>query len=183
MKKRILLSSLLLVLFAAACTAAPQSTPVQSLVDPNAQPQSAIVESQPLAVNPTQEAMAAEAAAVNELIAAPAEYPNTPEGVIQAFLSAYALDQSQMNQYLLASQASALQGQGAGELLQLNGSLDEFVIDAGAVNPETLEAFVSVAIQSGGSETRRNIFLSQENGQWKVSRVETAVDPMQPPQS
>jgi hypothetical protein len=95
------------------------------------------------------------------------EYPTSPEGVVQAFLVTY--DNSPLDAIPYLS--SGAQASFNPNLLQFNGSLEGFTIDQAAVNPDLPGAFIGVAIQSAGDETRRDFTLVKENGQWKIETI------------
>jgi hypothetical protein len=95
------------------------------------------------------------------------EYPSSPEGVVQAFLAIYDNNPQDAVTYL----SSGAQASFNAALLQFNGPVEGFTIDQAAVNPDLPGAFIGVAIQSAGSETRRDFTLGKENGQWKIETI------------
>ncbi len=180
-------------------TADPQiggGAPGQSIIqnptaDPNAGggvPGQAAVQAQPLAAEqntaaaqveaavPQAKAGATQAATVEGAIPpvpAPGQYPNSPEGVVQAFLASYAAQPNEMSNYLSQSEAAAAPADGAASLLGFNSAaLEGFVIDAAAVNPNPPAAVVSAAVKVGGAEIRRTFTLGKEGDQWKIETID-----------
>ncbi len=112
-----------------------------------------------------------EAEAAMPAVPAPGEYPGSPEGVVQAYLASYSDQPGQMDSYLSQGQAGD-----SASLLGFEGSLEGFVIDAAAVNPDPPAAVVSAAVKVGGAEIRRTFTLGQENGQWKIELIANEVN-------
>ncbi len=106
-------------------------------------------------------------------VPAPGEYPTSPEGVVQAFLASYEAQPDAMVSYLSQGQSAAVPADGAGALLGFTGTLEGFVIDAAAVNPQTPAAVVSAAVKVGGAEIRRTFTLGKEGDAWKIELIET----------
>ncbi|HSV85566.1 MAG TPA: hypothetical protein VLH85_03260 [Levilinea sp.] len=99
--------------------------------------------------------------------AASGQYPTSPEGVVQAFLAIYETNPHEALIYLTSGAQAAFDP----ALLQFNGAMEGFSIDQAAVNPDLPGAFIGVAIQISGSETRRDFTLVMENGQWKIETI------------
>jgi hypothetical protein len=95
------------------------------------------------------------------------EYPTSPEGVVQAFLATYDVNPQEALAYLTTGAQTNFNA----SLLQFNQTIEGFTIDQAAVNPDLPGAFIGVAIQSSGSETRRDFTLTKENNQWKIETI------------
>lgn len=159
---------MLLALLIAGCS------PIALTNNPNPQPATPAQEAQNPAADELQGALLKlQPEAAMPAVPAPGEYPSSPEGVVQAFLASYEAEPQQMAAYLSAGQAANAPAEGAAGLLDFNGAIEGFVIDAAAVSPEPPAAIVSAAVKVGGSETRRTFTLGKENGRWKIEAVET----------
>jgi type IV pilus biogenesis protein CpaD/CtpE len=152
MKTRILITVLLVALITAGCTSKPEQTaasvpPVQNfaagIAPENTNPESGITQ------------------------VANGQYPTSPEGVVQAFLATYGANPQDALPYLTAGAQATLNS----AALQFEGSIEGFTIDQAAVNPDLPGAFIGVAIQVSGVESRRDFTLVVENGQWKIETV------------
>jgi len=99
-------------------------------------------------------------------------YPDTPEGVIQAFLEAYPDDTAGMLQYLGASLRASLPGGGPGELLNVQGDINGMLILSGSAVPNPPQAVFQVALQVGTEQVLRTFTLGQENGRWVITGIQ-----------
>ena len=99
-------------------------------------------------------------------------YPDTPEGVIQAFVEAYPDDTDGMRQYLSASLRASLPAGGPGELLNVQGDINGFLILSGSSVPDPPQAVFQCAIQVGTEQVVRTFNLIQENGRWVISGIQ-----------
>ena len=105
--------------------------------------------------------------------AAPAAvYPDTPEGVVQAFVGAYPEDTNGMLQYLSASLVASLPAGGPGELLNVQGDVNGFLILSGSTVPQPPQAEVQGAFQVGTQQVQRTFNLVQENGRWVINGIQ-----------
>jgi len=95
------------------------------------------------------------------------DYPTSPEGVVQAFLAIHETDPQDALPYLSSGARTSYNP----ALLQFGGAVEGFTIDQAAVNPDLPGAFIGVAIQVSGSETRRDFTLVMESGQWKIETI------------
>ncbi len=99
-------------------------------------------------------------------------YPDTPEGVIQAFVDAYPDDTAGMLQYLSASLRASLPAGGPGELLNVQGDINGMLILSGAAVPNPPQAEFQVALQLGTEEALRTFDLDQENSRWVITGIQ-----------
>ncbi len=99
--------------------------------------------------------------------------PTAPaaEDTVRAFLNAYQENPDQMKGYLSQNRVQKLTKGGALELLQFNGALEGFSIQAASVSPTTGVAQVEVEAKVGGAEVRRTFILVQEGGRWMIDAV------------
>lgn len=102
-----------------------------------------------------------------------ADYPDTPEGVVLAFLNAYQEDPEQMSRYLSRAWLGLLPESGGASLLEIDGDLEGFAIQSAAVSLEPPGAVIVTGIQAGGVETLRRFTLGKEDGYWVVLSIET----------
>jgi hypothetical protein len=100
-------------------------------------------------------------------------YPETPEGVVEAFLEASQHDPMGMVQYLSPAQQQALPPEGPLGLLQIDAPIEGFGIDSAAMNPDPPAAMVVVAIQAGGEQYTRTFYLIRQNNAWFVERIDS----------
>lgn len=101
------------------------------------------------------------------------DYPDTPEGVVLAFLNAYQEDPEQMSRYLGRAWLGLLPESSGASLLEIDGNLEGFAIQSAAVSLEPPGAVIVTGIQAGGVETLRRFTLGKENGYWVVLSIET----------
>ena len=99
-------------------------------------------------------------------------YPDTPEGVVQAFVGAYPEDTNGMLQYLSASVLASLPAGGPGELLNVQGDVNGFLILSGSTVPQPPQAEVQGAFQAGTQLVQRTFNLVQENGRWVINGIQ-----------
>ena len=98
-------------------------------------------------------------------------YPATPEGVVQGYLKGYPDQAAEMLRYLSKALKSALPPGGPGELLRVQGDLQGFAIQSGAVSTNPPQARVEVALQAGGASTTRFFLLVQQGGLWVIDGI------------
>jgi hypothetical protein len=153
MKTNLILTFMLVALIAAGCTG--RTEPPQPVAE--AQIQSLAAEIPPENI----ETISGITQAAN------GEYPTSPEGVVQAFLATYDVNPQEALAYLTTGAQSNFNA----SLLQFNQTIEGFTIDQAAVNPDLPGAFIGVAIQSSGNETRRDFTLTKENNQWKIETI------------
>lgn len=101
-----------------------------------------------------------------------AVYPDSPEGVVQAFIDAYPDDTSTMLQYLSTSLKASLPTGGPGELLKVLGDINGFVILSGSTVPQPPQAEIQGAFQVGVQQALRTFYLVQENGRWVITSIQ-----------
>ncbi len=99
-------------------------------------------------------------------------YPDTPEGVIQAFVEAYPDDTSGMLQFLSASLRASLPAGGPGELLNVQGDINGMLILSGSSIPNPPQAVFQVALQLGTEQALRTFSLGQETGRWVITGIQ-----------
>ncbi|NPV76400.1 MAG: hypothetical protein HPY59_08485 [Anaerolineae bacterium] len=102
-------------------------------------------------------------------------YPQTPEMVVNAFLTAYQDNPVEMSSFLGAARLLSMPEGGVNALLGVTGKLEGFAIQSAAVNPDPPEALLEVGLAVDGSEMRRRFHLSFENGRWVIENIETIV--------
>lgn len=100
-------------------------------------------------------------------------YPETPELVVTAFLSAYQDNPVDMYGYLSAGRLQAMPAGGMEEFLGITGKLEGFAIQSAAVIPDPPVAQLEVGLVIDGNETKSLIDLVFENGRWLIDAVET----------
>jgi hypothetical protein len=157
MKIKLIFTVLLVAIVAAGCTSTPQQ-PAAAASDPQLQS---------FAASANQSAP--ENAGPVEITSG--EYPTSPEGVVQAFLSTFAGNPEGAVSYISAGAQANLNPERFAAVLQLNGAIEDFMIDQAAVNPDLPGAFIGVAVQVAGSEVRRDFTLTIENGMWKIETI------------
>ncbi len=123
-------------------------------------------------ITPTPSPAAATAPAATETVTPAGAYPDTPEGVIQAFVDAYPEDTNGMLQYLSASLKSSLPPGGPGERLNLPGDINGFVILSGSAVPQPPQAVYQGAFQVGTQQVLRTFDLVKENGRWVINGIQ-----------
>ena len=98
-----------------------------------------------------------------------------PNDVVQAYLIAYPDDTAGMLSCLSSSLRGALPAGGPGELLQVQGDVNGFVIQSGSQVPNPPQAEVLVALQAGigvgGTRSLRTFHLIQENNKWVINSI------------
>ncbi len=99
-------------------------------------------------------------------------YPDTPDGVIQAFVEAYPDDTAGMLEYLGASLRASLPAGGPGELLNVQGDINGMLILSGAAVPNPPQAEFQVALEVGAVQVLRTFTLAQENGRWVITGIQ-----------
>jgi hypothetical protein len=162
MKIKLIFTVLLVALITAGCTSTPQ------------QPAAAPVEAQLQSLAASMEQISPEHTNPESGITqvANGEYPSSPEGVVQAFLASYSGNPSESLAFLSSGAQANLNSESFAAVMQFGGAIQGFTIDQAAVNPD-IGAFIGVAIQAAGSETRRDFTLTIENGLWKIEVIST----------
>ena len=94
-----------------------------------------------------------------------------PNDVVRAYLIAYPDDTASMLSCLSNSLRAALPAGGPGELLQVQGDVNGFVIQSGSQAPNPPQAAVLVALQAGGTRSLRTFNLIQENNKWVINSI------------
>jgi len=104
---------------------------------------------------------------------APIEYPTTPEGVVQMFLAAYQQAPDQMTIFLTPNLIAKIPAGGSvGDLLQLNGPVEGFVIESASASGNASGAALIVSLRAGGADAMRIFGLVQNNGLWQIDTIE-----------
>jgi hypothetical protein len=98
-------------------------------------------------------------------------YPADPNGVAQAFVTAYPDNTAEMLRYLSAAQKAALPSGGPALLLKINGDINGFAVLSGSQSPNPTEAVVVTAMQVGSSQIQRTFNLIKENGKWVINSI------------
>ena len=98
-------------------------------------------------------------------------YPANPEEVVKAFLSDYQENPDQMQQYLSQRAIAHLPAGGSIGLLQFNGALAGFSIQAGSFNQEQSLASVRVDAEVGQAAVSREMVLLKENNRWVIDAI------------
>jgi len=101
----------------------------------------------------------------------PAAYPDTPEGVVEAFLQLTQEDPRLMIAYLSRRAQDDLPPGGALDLLGLDGPVEGYLVESAAASPDPPAAVVQIAALSGGREYRLSFELVQEGSVWVIDRV------------
>ncbi len=99
-------------------------------------------------------------------------YPDTPDGVIEAFVEAYPDDTADMLLYLSSSLRASLPAGGPGALLNLSGNVSGMIILSGSAAPNPPQALFQVALQAGSEQVQRTFTLGQENGRWVITSIQ-----------
>ncbi len=99
-------------------------------------------------------------------------YPDTPDGVIEAFVESYPDDTADMLLFLSSSLQASLPAGGPGALLNLSGSVNGMIILSGAAAPNPPQAEYQVALQVGTEQVLRTFTLGQENGRWVITGIQ-----------
>lgn len=102
-------------------------------------------------------------------------YPQTPEMVVNAFLSAYQDNPAEMSAFLSAARLLAMPEGGVNTLLGITGKLESFAIQSAAVNPNPPEALLEVGLMADGSEMIRRFHLLSEDERWVIDGIEAVV--------
>lgn len=95
----------------------------------------------------------------------------TPEEVVQAFLVALNGGPDGWQPFLTADLRESLDPAAPLTLLNVDGPLQEFEVEAGAVDPELRHAQVQVRLSAGESQVQRTFTLLQEEGAWHIASV------------
>jgi len=148
--------------------AATQSASTTPFTLPTPPPTSALPSGTISMVTPGEEPSVPPATAVTPA----AVYPDTPEGVVQAFVYAYPDDTNGMLQYLGASLVASLPAGGPGEILNVQGDVNGFIILSGSTVPQPPQAEVQGAFQVGTQQVLRTFNLVQENGRWVINGIQ-----------
>ncbi len=96
------------------------------------------------------------------------DYPDSPEGVVRAFLIAYQEGAENLAQYVKGSSS----GSDAVYMLDINGMMMSFIIQSASVRPDPPGATIEVGINLGDQETVRVFNLSKEDEQWVIISIE-----------
>ena len=167
-------SSILLVLVLLACSACnlpqhgAQTLPEQPGVSPTLLPILRGTAFPPAAATFTPTVPGSRPATPPGALPPPAGDPN---GAVQAYLVAYPDDTAGMLSCLSRSLRAALPAGGPGELLQVQGDVNGFVIQSGSQVPNAPQAVILVALQAGGARSLRTFNLIQENNKWVINSI------------
>ena len=96
------------------------------------------------------------------------DYPDSPEGVVRAFLIAYQEGAENLAQYVKGSSS----GSDAVYMLDINGMMMSFIIQSASVRPDPPGATIEVGINLGDQETVRVFNLAKEDEQWVIISIE-----------
>ncbi len=107
-----------------------------------------------------------------EMLSEAGEYPENPEEVVLAFLTAYQEAPDRMSSFLVSSRRAQQPPGGATAMLQINGDLGGMVVQSAAVSPEPPTAAITVTILAGGREYQRRFLLTIENSVWGIDAIE-----------
>ncbi|HEX7555575.1 MAG TPA: hypothetical protein VF338_03040 [Leptolinea sp.] len=100
------------------------------------------------------------------------DYPTTPEGVVQAFLTSYQEAPDRMSNFLIPTRRAQQPPGGASGMLQIIGGLEGMVIQSAAVSPEPPTAAITVLIRAGGIDYPRKFLLTKDNSGWGIDAIE-----------
>ena len=103
-------------------------------------------------------------------------YPNTPEGVVQAFLLALQARPELAPRYLSNDLRKNLPANGALDLLGVPGVIQGVAIQSGAASLDPPEAGVEVGFQVDQTMSLRRFHLLKENENWVIDKIEKADD-------
>ena len=109
-----------------------------------------------------------ETQSVSEQNQVSSDYPDSPEGVVRAFLIAYQEGAENLAQYVKGSSS----GSDAVYMLDINGMMMSFIIQSASVRPDPPGATIEVGINLGDQETVRVFNLAKEDEQWVIISIE-----------
>lgn len=98
-------------------------------------------------------------------------YPQQPEEVVYAFLSAYAGQPADMENYLAADIRSSSSSDQFASNQGLKGELTGFAIQAAAMSNDPPAAEVLVMVALNGQQMQKRFNLAQENGRWVITSI------------
>lgn len=99
-------------------------------------------------------------------------YPQTPEGVVMAFLDAYTESVSSMPKYMTSGLRAALPESDPAEILGFKGALEGYAVQSASISPDPPVAQVEVAMQVNGEAVARRFKLLIEDRQWRIDAIE-----------
>ena len=109
-----------------------------------------------------------ETQSVSEQNQVSSDYPDSPEGVVRAFLIAYQEGAENLAQYVKGSSS----GSDAVYMLDINGMMMSFIIQSASVRPDPPGATIEVGINLGDQDTVRVFNLAKEDEQWVIISIE-----------
>lgn len=95
----------------------------------------------------------------------------TPEEVTLAFLGGLNGKPEDWQPYLTSDLRASLDPSAPLVLLEVEGPVDDFEVESGAVDPDALQALVQVRVSAGGREYRRAFTLLREDNAWRIAQV------------